>query len=265
MVNLHDRVALVTGSSRGIGAHIARRLAADGAKVILHGRGKDTAIEQVAEGIRADGGTADIVVGDLCSTIDPTRIVQEAHTRYGGLDILINNAGGGGSGPLVDQDPDQIDRALTLNLRAVILATAEFARLTTSSHGRVIVISSGAATHPALHASVYAAAKAGAEAFARSAALELGERGITVNAVAPGPTLTDMAAEAIRQQGPQWADTVSQWSALRRMGRPEDIAAVVAFLVSDEGGWVTGATVPASGGMVSTATTIFGLSQRSSN
>ena len=256
-MRLKDRIALVTGSSRGIGAEIARRLAADGARIVLHARSSPEKVEQVAAQIRAAGGTADIVLGDLETGDAPVRIVQQAFAVHGALDILVNNAGGGGGGRVIEQDLERIDRVLAVNLRAVMLATAEFARLTESPHGRVVVISSGAATHPAFGSSGYAAAKAGAEAFARSAAQELGERGITLNSVAPGPTMTDMVTNSQASEGRSWSDIARGWAALRRLGRPDDIADIVAFLCSDEARWLTGTTIPANGGMVTTAANII--------
>jgi 3-oxoacyl-[acyl-carrier protein] reductase len=256
-MRLKDRVALVTGSSRGIGAEIARRLAADGARLVLHARSSPELVEQVAAEIRNAGGTADIVLGDLETGDAPIRIVQEAFAIHGALDILVNNAGGGGSGRVIEQDLERVDRVLAVNLRAVILATAEFARLTSSPHGRVVLISSGAATHPAFGSTGYSAAKAGAEAFMRSAAQELGERGITLNSVAPGPTMTDMLQNSQKSEGRSWADTAKRWAALRRLGRPDDIADIVAFLCSDEARWLTGTTIPANGGMVTTAANII--------
>ncbi len=260
-MRLKDRTALVTGSSRGIGAEIARRLAADGARIVLHARSSPEKVEQVAAQIRAAGGTADIVLGDLETGDAPVRIVQQAFAVHGALDILINNAGGGSGGRVHELDLERVDRMLSANLRAVILATAEYARLTTSPHGRVVVISSGAATHPAFGSTVYAAAKAGAEAFARSAAQELGERGITLNSVAPGPTMTDMLENSQNKEGRSWADTAKRWAALRRLGRPDDIADIVAFLCSDDARWLTGTTIPANGGMVTTAANIIAYGQ----
>lgn len=254
-MRLANRTALVTGSSRGIGAAIARRLAADGARVVLHARTGREQAEAVAAEIRAAGGSADIVMGDLAEADTALAVVQQAHAIHGALDILVLNAGGGSAGPIVKQTPQAIDAVLALNLRATMLATGEFARLTTSEHGRVIFISSGMATHPAPGVSAGAAAKAGAEAFMRSAAQELGARGVTCNSVAPGCTRTEMIA------GQTWPDQVPPWTALGRLGEPEDIADVVAFLASDEARWLTGVTLPANGGLVTTAANILARAQ----
>jgi 3-oxoacyl-[acyl-carrier protein] reductase len=250
-LRLKDRVALVTGSSRGIGAGIATRLAADGARIVLHARSEASGVLAVAEQIRTAGGVADVVLGDLATSDAPIRVVQKAFAVHGALDILVCNAGGGGGGLVVDQTLDLVDHTIAVNLRAVMLSIAEYARLTRSPHGRVVTISSGSATHPAYGASVYAAAKAGAEAFTRSAAQELGERGITLNSVAPGTTRSDMT------EGHDWVAKVPRWAALRRIGRPDDIADIVAFLASDDARWLTGATLPANGGLVTTAANVI--------
>lgn len=249
-MRIKDRVALVTGSSQGIGKAIAVKLAQDGARVIVHGRHADKAGRVAAE-IRAAGGDAMVVLGDLAEGDTATRVVQDAYALYGALDILVLNAGGGSSGPATALSLETIDRVLALNLRATILATAEYARLTQSAHGRVVFISSGMATHAAPGVSVGAAAKAGSETFLRSVAQELGERGITCNSVAPGCTRTEMIA------GQTWPDQVPPWTALRRLGQPEDIADVVAFLASDEARWLTGLTIAANGGLVTTAANIL--------
>lgn len=252
MNRLEGRAALVTGSSRGIGAAIARRLASDGARLILHASSDATNANAVAEAIRKAGGEAQVILGDLTTADAPARIVSEAHSCYGQLDILVLNAGGNGrTSRVVDYDVETVDQVISLNLRATILATAEFGRLTQSSHGRVIFISSGVAVHPAFGASGLAAAKAGAEAFIRSAAQEFGARGITLNTVSPGTTVTDLT------RGQAWTEKVIPWTALQRLGEPEDIADIVAFVASDDARWLTGATLPANGGLITTAANIL--------
>jgi 3-oxoacyl-[acyl-carrier protein] reductase len=255
-MRLNGRVALVTGSSRGIGAAIARRLAADGAKIILHASASRERAEQVAEAIRADGGTADIVIGELETREAPARVVGEAFDVHGALDILVNNAAVMLPSPVSDPNVETIDRELAVNVRAVILAVAEFARLTQSPHGRVINLSSVSASHASYGRSVYSATKGAIEAYTRSVAHELGERGITVNAVAPGVTMTDVLQRTESEEGRSWSAIVSRWTALRRLGTPDDIADIVAFLASDEARWLTGTTLVANGGAVASGGTI---------
>ena len=249
-MRLDGRVAFVTGSSRGIGAAIARRLAADGAKLVLHASKSAEKAQAVADGIRGAGGCAHVVLGDLAEGETASQVVRDAYAIYGALDIFVSNAGAPLGGLAVDVEVAAIDATLALNLRAVMLATIEFARLTRSPHGRVILISSASASQPAYNGAVYAAAKAGAEAFIRSAAQELGERGITLNSVEPGMTLSREAPQAA-------IDKIARWTALRRVGKPEDIADIVAFLASDDARWLTGLTIPATGGQIASATTIF--------
>lgn len=251
MTRLQGRSALVTGSSRGIGAAIARRLAADGAKVVLHAREKRDRADAVAGEIRDAGGCADVVMGDLAQGETALDVVRAAFAVHGALDILVCNAGGGIGGMAQTLDVAAIDSTIALNLRATVLAASEFARLTQSDRGRVVFISSGMATHPAPGVSIGAAAKAGAEAFIRCLAQELGPRGITCNSVAPGCTRTEMIA------GQAWPEQVPPWTALRRLGEPEDIADVVAFLASDEARWLTGLTIAANGGLITTAANIL--------
>ncbi len=248
---LAGRTALVTGSSRGIGAAIARRLASDGARVVLHASKDQARANLIADEICAQGGVADIVLGDLTEGDSAARVVAEAFACHGALDILVLNAGGGSSGRIEDLTVETIDRVLALNLRATILAAAEFARLSQSAQGRIVFISSGMATHGAPGVSVGAAAKAGSEGFMRSLAQELGPRGITCNSVAPGCTRTEMI------EGQTWPLAVPPWTALRRLGEPEDIADVVAFLASDEARWLTGLTLAANGGLITTAANIL--------
>lgn len=250
-MRLEGRTALVTGSSRGIGAAIARRLAADGARVVLHASRSGDDARQVADGIAAAGGRADVVLGELTDPATSVEVVRAAFAVHGALDILVCNAGAPIAGPIGDLDAETIDRHLALNLRAVILQTIEFARLTQSPHGRVVLISSASAAHPVGNAALYSASKAGAEAFIRSAAQELGERGITLNSVQPGMTMTRMVSDR------SMIDKVARWTALRRVGQPEDIADVVAFLASDDARWLTGVTLPATGGQLTSATTII--------
>jgi 3-oxoacyl-[acyl-carrier protein] reductase len=261
-MRLSGRVALVTGSSRGIGAAVALRLARDGAKIILHGKGNIEKLEQVADKIRQYQGSASIVMGDLAERDMPAEIVRRAIAVYGSLDILINNAAIAGASPIDDITPDLVELKLNVNVRSTILSTAEFARLTSSTHGRVINLSSTAGRFASYGHSVYAATKGAIEAFTRSAALELGARGITVNAVAPGTTMTDQLTNAVGHDG-MVQKLFSRWTALGRVGQPNDVADIVSFIASDDARWLTAAIIPADGGIVSTGTNIFHFSQPS--
>jgi 3-oxoacyl-[acyl-carrier protein] reductase len=242
MNNLRGRVALVTGSSRGIGAAIAKRLASDGASVLIHYNSQREPAERLAREIPGSR----VLGADLASPTAPAELVRAAFDAFGALDILVNNAGALEVGALDALGAESIDRMFAVNVRAVILATREFAAVTKSAVGRVINISSIAGSMPNGGAAVYAATKAALESLTRSYATELGARGMTVNAVAPGPTATDMydafpaATKAV----------VARTIPLGRFGRPEDIAPVVAFLASDDAAWVTGQVIAASGGAI---------------
>jgi 3-oxoacyl-[acyl-carrier protein] reductase len=160
-MRIKGRVAFVTGSSRGIGAAIARRLAQDGADLVLHARADRERCEAVAGSIRAAGRKADVLIGDLAQGDTATELVEQAFAIHGELDILVLNAGGGKGGMAVDLSSQAIDLTLALNLRATISAAIAFAKKTMSDHGRIVYISSGMATHAAPGVSIGAAAKAG--------------------------------------------------------------------------------------------------------
>ncbi|MGE3746722.1 MAG: SDR family NAD(P)-dependent oxidoreductase [Sphingomonadaceae bacterium] len=253
---LSGRVALVTGSSRGIGAAIAGRLAADGAKVVVHASVKPDDADKVAEAIREAGSEAAVVLGDLSTPDAPRRIVREAFDAFGGIDILVNNAAVSNYCMAKDHEIDRVDFELAVNLRAFILSTAEYLNLTQSPHGRVINISSVAGQHAAYGRSIYAASKGAMESYTRSIAQEVGERGITVNAVAPGTTITDLFEQNEVNDPQDWRGLFSRWTALRRVGMPADIADIVAFVASDDARWLTGNTLSADGGMVTTGVNI---------
>jgi 3-oxoacyl-[acyl-carrier protein] reductase len=257
-LRLEGRAALVTGSSRGIGAAIARKLAAHGARVIVHGGTHMEAARAVAAEIVQGGGEAQVLQADLALAHGAAELVRSSVALFGGLDILVNNAAVSGSGEIGEVTEEQIDRMLAINLRSILLATREYARLTRSGCGRVINISSIAARMPCPRGSVYAASKAAVESLTRSHAVELGPRGITVNAVAPGVTETDMSLAAYSAESRR---LISRACALGRLGKPDDIAEVAAFLCSDEAAWVTGQVIGADGGLITSAFALLRIAE----
>jgi len=254
---LQGRTALITGSSRGIGAAIARELAAQGARVVIHCNRKLDSARALQAEIEQARGAAAILQADLSSAEQAVDLVRGAAEIYGGLDILVNNAGIIAGKMLDTLTAEQIDQVLAVNVRAPLLTSREFARLRPQGRpgGRIVNISSVAARVPSGGSSLYAASKAAVESLTRSHATELGPAGITVNAVAPGTTETDMVAETFPQA---MRDIIVRGTALGRLGQPADIARVVAFLCSDAAGWITGQAIGAVGGMVTGA---FNLSR----
>jgi 3-oxoacyl-[acyl-carrier protein] reductase len=245
--DLTNRVALVTGASRGIGRAIALALAAAGARVVINYRDRGDAAEQVAATIREAGGRADVLQADVADRESVDALIRQIMTLAGGLDILVNNAGITRDGLLMRMKDDDFDAVLDTNLRGAFLCTRAALRpLLKSAHGRIINISSVVGVAGNAGQANYAAAKAGLLGFTRSVAREVASRQVTVNAVAPGFIDTDMTAvlgEAARS-------AALESIPLKRYGSAAEVAAVVCFLASDAGAYITGQTIAVDGGMV---------------
>ncbi len=249
MSRLTGQVAVVTGGSRGIGAAIARRLARDGARVIVvYNKQVEEAARVVLE-IKSAGGEAVALQCDVGNPDDIGPMVAKAAQAFGRLDILVNNAAvGGTNGPLERITAEGYQRLFDINVRGAMLVTqAALAHMSPvgGGGGRVINISSGITRAKVAGSSVYSASKAALEMMTRVWSAELGPRGITVNAVLPGMIETDMLRRMIPP--PVIAGYVKQ-TPLGRLGTPEDVADVVAFLASDEARWITGEAIGVSGG-----------------
>ena len=246
MSPLSGTVALVTGGSRGIGAATAKRLAADGATVALSFNASPDAADSVVRAITEAGGTAQAYQADAASSDASASLVQQVIADHGGLDIVVNNAGVYRTGPVHEFSDADFAANLDINLRgsfAIIREAAKHLR----DNGRIVNIGSVAAKMGFPGSGIYGASKAGVAILARSVAKELGGRGITVNTVHPGPIDTDMNP-ASPEQNPM-AETMASFTALGRYGTAEEIASAVAFLVSPEASYITGAELTVDGGM----------------
>lgn len=250
MGRLDNRVALVTGAARGIGAATAARLAQDGAKVVLADLDaagvENTAAEIAASGTEAVGLTCD--VSDAASV---QRTVEQAVERFGRLDILVNNAGILRDNLLFKMTEDDFDRVIGVHLRGAFLcARAAQKPMVEQKYGRIISLSSTSALGNRGQAN-YSSAKAGLQGLTRTLAIELGQFGITANAVAPGFIDTDMTRATAQRMGisPEaFQAGASQHIALRRIGQPSEVASVIAFLASDDASYVSGQVIYVAGG-----------------
>lgn len=244
MGDFEGRSALVTGAGAGIGEAIARRLAAAGAAVAVVDLDGATA-EAVADSIRGSGGRAVAIVADVSEESDVARAVDAAVVAHGGLDVLVNNAGIVSIKRFEETTPEEWDRTFAVNLRSLFLTCrAALEPLRASRAGAIVNLASMAAFRYTVPHVPYASTKGGVVSFTRDLAFELGEDRIRVNAVAPGPTATSMMAQLTDEQ----LDAAGLRFVLGRMGRPDDIAEAVAFLASDRASYITGATLPVTGG-----------------
>ncbi len=244
---LAGRTALVTGGSKGIGRGIAERLGRDGARVAVHYGRDEPAAKDAVDAIRAAGGSAFALRAELGAPGDADELWQEFDRHADGLDILVNNAGIGTSRPFQEIDEAEYDRVFAVNVKAPHFIT-QLGATRLRDGGRIVNISSGLARTAMMPDKMaYAMTKGALDIFTRDLAKVLGPRGITVNTVAPGIIDTDNNADWLRSSDEAWAQA-SAVSALGRVGTPADVADVVAFLASDEGRWVTGHWMDATGG-----------------
>ena len=231
MGNLTGKVAIVTGSSRGIGRAIALRLASDGANVVVNYAHSADKAQEVVKDIEADGGKAIAVEADLSDLASIRRLFEETTDKFGQLDILVSNAGTSLYKPLAETTEEEFDAQFALNTKGTFFVLQEAARRMADG-GRIVCISTGGTVSGGAGFAAYIGSKSAIEGFTMSLAKEIGERGITVNTVLPGVTDTDMNAEIMPEDA---REAMVGQTPLKRLGQPEDIADVVAFLVSDGG------------------------------
>lgn len=244
---LADKVAFVTGASRGIGRAIALKLAADGAKVALNFASNSAKAEEVKREIESLGGEAMLVQGNVSDFATVAELIKTVVDAWGRIDILINNAGITRDNLLLKMSEDDFDKVIATNLKGVFNCTKAVTKLMMKQRsGRIVNMSSVVALKGNISQTNYAAAKAGIIGFTKSAARELASRGVTVNAVAPGLINTDMTAALSEKV----KEVMLQEIPAGRMGTPEDVANAVAFLVSDQAAYITGQVLSVDGGMV---------------
>ena len=244
--NLKEKVAIVTGASRGIGEAIATQLSSCGAKIILIARNADK-LKIVQNNITSQGGIAESITGDVSSLDSFTEIISGANKKWGRIDILVNNAGVAKDNIIMRMKEDDWDEVMSINLKGCFNGIKSVTRpMIKNKAGRIINITSVIGQIGNAGQSNYAASKAGIMGLTKSMAKELGSRNITVNAVAPGYITTDMTDELNDDVKEKMISSIP----LGRLGTPDDVANLVCFLASDDAGYITGQTFNVDGGMV---------------
>jgi 2-hydroxycyclohexanecarboxyl-CoA dehydrogenase len=242
---LQDKVVVVTGAGRGMGQAIAERLAAEGARVAVTDVDRESALTTADKLDGAAGFRLDITdAGEVGVRID------EIVAALGPIDALVNNAGWDRMAPFLETDEDLWERVIDINLRGPIRMTkAVLPQMVERQGGRIVNISSDAGRVGSTGEAVYSACKAGIIGFGKTVAREMARYGITVNAICPGPTATPLLESMVGKGNDKLIDSLKRGIPMRRLGLPEDIAGAVAFIVSDDAGFITGQTLSVSGGL----------------
>ena len=238
------KTAIVTGASRGIGRSIAKRLAGDGFSVVVNYAGNTAQAEEAVREIRAAGGEALAISGDVSNPTEVVALFEEAARAFGPIQVVVNSAGIMPLAPIAAGDVAAFDKVIAVNLRGAFLVLGQAAQQVVEG-GRIIALSSSVLAKSFPTYGPYIASKAGVEGLVHVLANELRGRRITVNAVAPGPVGTDLF---LKDKTPAQIEQLSKLAPLERLGQPEDIANVVAFLAGPDGGWINGQVLRANGG-----------------
>lgn len=246
MTKTPNKVAIVTGASRGIGAAIAERLARDGFAVVINYSGSQAEAEALAHKIEAAGGSALSAKADVSDSAAVRRMFDAAEAAFGGIDVLVNNAGIMTLSSIADADDAAFDRMIAINLKGTFNGLREAAKRLRNG-GRVINFSTSVVGTKLENYGIYAATKAAVETLTAILAKEMRGRNITVNAVAPGPTATDLF---LNGKSPELIERLAKMPPLERLAQPSEIASVVSFLAGPDGGWVNGQVLRANGGLV---------------
>lgn len=241
-----QKVAIVTGGSRGIGAAIAERLARDGFSVAINFAGRSADADAVVQQIEQAGGRAIALQADVSDAAAVAQLFDTVESTFGGVDVLINNAGILKLAAIADSDDALFDSQIAVNLKGSFNALREAARRLRTG-GRIVNLSTSVVGLKLENYGVYAATKAAVETLTAILSKELRGRSITVNAVAPGPTATDLFLDG---KSEELVQRLAKMNPMERLGTPDDIASAVAFLVGADGGWINGQVLRANGGMV---------------
>jgi len=249
MSKLKNKVAVVTGASKGIGAAIAKYFAAEGAKVVVNYASSKEGADKVVKAITDNGGIAIAVQADISKEADVTRLFEETNTAFGTLDILVNNAVFQQYLPIEQASVEAFHQHFNVNVLGPVLTIQASLKLFGTKGGNIINISSGASKYPLPGASLYSATKAALDAITISLSKELGAKNVRINSILPGATETEGAASAGVTPGSEYEKMFVANTPLGRRGKPEDIAKAVVFLASDDAAWITGEQISVSGGM----------------
>lgn len=256
-LGLTDKVALVAASSRGLGRAVAEELAREGARLVLCARG-EAALRDTAAAIRGTGAVVEAVAADVSRPVDVARVVEAGLAAFGRIDILVTNGGGPPAGPFESHDAEAWHEAVRQNLDSVVeLTRAALPGMKARRWGRIINVTSIAVKQPVDNLILSNSVRAAVTGFARTLANEVAPFGITVNNVMPGYTRTqrveDLAARNATLRGTSPETETATWEGqipMRRLGRPEELAAMVAFLASERASYTTGASIPVDGGWI---------------